>query len=814
MGIRNRIGWQQWLGRLQGSPIDLNLLAYDAPLAEINELEAGLTTLSDDGIQERARALRRRARTGEPLDALRVDLFALARESARRAIALRPFDEQVVAGLALDRGRIVEMQTGEGKTLAAVMPAALNALTGDGVHVLTFNDYLARRDAQWMGPIYRMLGLSVGFVQEGMNADERRRVYASDVTYVTAKEAGFDHLRDLLAMNAVDVVHRRFHFALVDEADSLLIDEARVPLVIAGHVGREMSAAPRLADVVASLSPGLHFDTDEYGRDVEFTEAGIEHVEQALACGSLHDERNIVLLTQLNCALHARVLLRRDVDYIVRDGRIQIVDEFTGRVVTDRHWPDGLQAALEAKEGLEQRPDGRILGSMTLQRFLRGYHRLCGMTGTAADAATELRTFYGVEVLVVPTHRPMIRVDHPDVVFTHREAKETAVVAEIRHAHESGRPVLVGTLTVEESERLAERLRPAGIVCEVLNAKNDEQEARIIARAGAFGAVTISTNMAGRGTDITLGGEDETSRERIAALGGLYVLGTNRHESRRVDLQLRGRAGRQGDPGESRFFLSLEDELLVRHGIQHLLRGRFVPRSPDQPIEDPVVRDEIARAQRIIEGQNFEIRKTLSGYSSVIEEQHRVLIERRQAVLHGDEVPGVWKNAAPERYAALVASSGENEVERAERAVTLFHIDRVWREHLAYCADLREGIHLVSLGGMDPLSRFTSDVMAAFRRVEEIIDKAVLETFPLVTVGAGGLDLGAAGIKGPSSTWTYLVNDDPFRNQILLKLIGPGGTTIAIYSSALLGPLFLLWGVVERLLRKGRGRRADPFRDS
>ncbi len=440
MGIRNRIGWQQWLGRLQGSPIDLDLLAYDVPLAEINELEAGLTALSDNDIQERAHALRRRARAGEPLDALRVALFALAREAARRTIGLRPFDEQIVAGLALDRGRIVEMQTGEGKTLAAVMPAALNALPGDGVHVLTFNDYLARRDAQWMGPVYRMLGLSAGFIQEGMTAEARRRAYTSDITYVTAKEAGFDHLRDLLATDAADVVHRGFRFALVDEADSLLIDEARVPLVIAGHVGREMSAAPRLAAVVAALSAGLHFDTDEYGRDVELTDAGIEHVERALECGGLHDERNIVLLTQLNCALHARVLLRRDVDYIVRDGRIQIVDEFTGRTVNDRHWPDGLQAALEAKEGLEQRPDGRILGSMTLQRFLRGYRRLCGMTGTAADAATELRAFYGVEVLVVPTHRPMIRTDRPDVVFTHRDAKESALVDEIGRAHESGRP--------------------------------------------------------------------------------------------------------------------------------------------------------------------------------------------------------------------------------------------------------------------------------------------------------------------------------------------------------------------------------------
>jgi preprotein translocase subunit SecA len=807
VGIRNRIGWQQWLGRLQGSPIDLNLLSYDAPLAEINELEATLTTLSDDGLEERARDLRRRAGAGEPLDALRVTLFALARECARRTVGLRPFDEQMVAALALDRGRIVEMQTGEGKTLAAVMPAALNALTGEGVHVLTFNDYLAQRDAHWMGPIYRMLGLSVGFVQHDMTADERRRAYAADISYVTAKEAGFDHLRDLLVVDAADVVHRGFHFALVDEADSLLVDEARVPLVIAGHVGREMSAAPRLAAVVASLSAGLHFDTDEYGRDVEFTDAGIEQVEQSLECGSLHDERNIMLLTQLNCALHARALLRRDVDYIVRDGRIQIVDEFTGRVVTDRHWPDGLQAALEAKERLEQRPDGRILGSMTIQRFVRGYRRLCGMTGTASDAATELRAFYDADVVVVPTHRPMIRVDHPDVVFTHREAKEAALVAEIGHAHQSGRPVLVGTLTVEESERLAERLRSAGIVCEVLNAKNDEQEARIVARAGTLGAVTISTNMAGRGTDIRLGGEDEAGRERVAALGGLYVIGTNRHESRRVDLQLRGRAGRQGDPGESRFFLSLEDDLLVRYGIQNLLHGRVAPGRRDQPIDDPVVSEEIARAQRIIEGQNFEIRKTLSRYSAVVEDQHRVLMERRQALLLGHEAPDVWKKAAPERYATLTASAGEKDIERAERTVTLFQIDRMWRDHLAFCADLREGIHLVSLGGMDPLSRFRADVMAAFRSSEETIDRAVLETLPLVTVGADGLDLGAAGIKGPSSTWTYLVNDDPFRNQILLKLIGPGGTTIAIYSAALLGPLFLLWGAVERYLRRRKLRQ-------
>jgi preprotein translocase subunit SecA len=811
VGIRNVVGWRQWLDRLQGSPVDLNLLSYDEPLAEIETLASAIAALSDEQIGSRARVIRDRARAGTALASLRAETFALVREAARRTIGLRPFDVQIVAGLALDRGRIVEMQTGEGKTLAAVMPAALNALTGDGAHVLTFNDYLARRDARWMGPIYRMVGLSVGFVQQGMSVDERRRAYQCDVTYVTGKEAGFDHLRDLLARDPRDVVHRRFHFALVDEADSILIDEARVPLVIAGHVGREESAAPRLATLVASLTKGVDFDTDEYGRDVEFTDAGIDRVERALSCGSLHDERNYVLLTQLNCALHARSLLRRDVDYIVKDGRIQIVDELTGRVVTDRHWPDGLQAAIEAKEGLELRPDGRILGSTTLQRFLRGYRRMCGMTGTASDAATELRATYGLEVLVLPTHRPMIRVDHPDVVLTSRAAKETALVAEISRAHASGRPVLVGTLTVDESERLAARLRAAGVSCDVLNAKNDEQEARIVARAGAPGAVTVSTNMAGRGTDIKLGGEDESARHQVAALGGLYVIGTNRHESRRVDLQLRGRAGRQGDPGESRFFLSLEDDLLVRYGIQNLLRGRFTPSSPERPIDNPIVGREIARAQRIIEGQNFEIRRTLARYAALVEDQHAVLMERRQAMLHGLDTPDVWKNRAPDRHAALAASVGGEAVERAEREVTLFHIDRTWREHLALCADLREGIHLVSLGGQDPLTRFTTDVIAAFRPIDDMIDDAILATLSQVSAGAGGIDLGAAGIKAPSSTWTYLVNDDPFRNQILTKLVGPGRTTIAIYSAALFGPLLLLWGLVDRLFRKASARRADPF---
>ena len=790
--------------RLQGSTVRLDLDRYQTQLAAINALESECRQLSDDELLARSRALHARSRGGEPRLALREPFFALVREASRRALGQRPFDEQIVAGLALDDGQVVEMLTGEGKTLTAVMPAALNALTDRGGHVLTFNDYLAGRDAEWMGPIYRLLGLSVGCVQQGMAAADRRAAYRADVTYVTAKEAGFDHLRDLLALEAADLVHRPFHFALVDEADSLMIDEARVPLVIAGSVDRDTSLAPRLAALVASLESGVHFDADEYGRDIELTEKGIEHVERALDCGGLHSAENIELLTALNCALHARALLRRDVDYIVRNGRIEIVDEFTGRVVSDRHWPDGLQAALEAKERLARRPDGRILGSMTLQRFLRGYPRLCGMTGTATSCAAELAQLYGLDVVVIPPHVPMVRIDRDDLVFTGREAKERAIVDAIQRAHATGRPVLVGTSTVTESESLAARLRVVGVSCEVLNAKNDAEEAAIVARAGEFGAVTISTNMAGRGTDIRLGGD------RVVAQGGLYVIGTNRHESRRVDLQLRGRAGRQGDPGESCFFVSLEDELLVRYGIHGLIPPRFFPEKSDAPIESPVVRREVARAQRIVEGQNFEIRRTLARYAAVVEEQHRQLMERRHAMLVGDTQPDIWETA-PERRDALVAAVGEAAVVTAERTVTLFCIDRAWRDHLAFCADVREGIHLVRLGGRDPLTQFTSQAIGAFSQIDDAIDEAVLAALPLVRIDGSALDLTATGLKGPSSTWTYLVNDDPFKSRIGALLTGPGGATVAMYSAAVMMPLLVAWGLVDSFFRRS-GRRSQPFK--
>ncbi|CAN5695842.1 hypothetical protein BH24ACI4_BH24ACI4_33740 [soil metagenome] len=432
------------------------------------------------------------------------------------------------------------------------------------------------------------------------------------------------------------------------------------------------------------------------------------------------------------------------------------------------------------------------------------------MTGTARDCAGELRDTYGLDVVVVPTNRPMLRADRPDVVFATREAKERAVVDEIRRVSRMGRPVLVGTLTVEESERLSERLRGCGVSCHVLNAKNPAAEAAIVANAGAPGAVTISTNMAGRGTDIRLGGDHQQDRERVAALGGLYVIGTNRHESQRIDLQLRGRAGRQGDPGESQLFVSLEDDLLVRYGIRGLLPPWLVTPVGDEPIENPVVRREIARAQRIIEGQNFDIRRTLSQYSAIVEEQHRVLLEWREALLLGRHTPDVWRRL-PERFRPLVESLGEEAVLRGERTVTLHHIDRAWCDHLVLCADLREGSHLARLGGQNPLQRFAQEAALGFSRIHDEIDDAVLASLDHVQVTSGELDLAGVGMKAPASTWTYMVNDDPFRHQIGALLTGPGGATIAIYSAAILMPLLMLWGLVDTFLRKRPGRRPSPF---
>jgi preprotein translocase subunit SecA len=753
---------QQAFHRLRGRHIEFDLKGYQKLLNRIDQLEDTFKSMKEGAIKDISQNLIARAKGGTHLSELLVEAFALVREAARRVLGLRLFDVQIIAGIVLHQGKLAEMQTGEGKTLVAVLPAYLNALTGQGVHVLTFSDYLAQRDANWMGPVYNYLGLTVGFVQEGMGIDERKKTYASDVTYATAKEAGFDFLRDHLCFEKDNVVHRSFHFVIVDEADANLIDEARVPLVIAGSTTTPDMDYGRMTDIVRGLDPNSDFDTDEYSRIVHLTESGLDRVESKLDCGNLHAPENLMLLTGINLALHAEVLLRRDIDYIIRYRKVELIDEFTGRVADKRRWPHGLQAAVEAKEELDIQPEGMIQGSITLIHLLQLYPRVCAMTATARHAAEEFKEFYDLDIVVIPPNRACIRIDHPDVVFTHKEAKDKALVAEIKDVHATGRPILVGTCSVGESERLAVDLQKADIECQVLNARNDEMEAKIVAEAGSLNAVTISTNMAGRGTDIRLGGVEGRDRQAVERLGGLYVIGTNRHDSRRIDNQLRGRAGRQGDPGSSRFFISLEDDLLLRYGIEELIPPEHRIARQDEPIDDPVIGREIARAQRIIEGQNFEIRRTLWNYSSVVEEQRKIIHRMRRDVLLSGISSNLLAQQASERFGKLRASVGEEVLRKVERHITLFHIDRCWADYLAQIDHVREGIHLFSAGGQNPLNEFHRIVADAFQALMRRINEEIVKTFNTAEITEEGIDMIREGLVRPTSTWTYLINDNPF----------------------------------------------------
>jgi preprotein translocase subunit SecA len=804
--------WGDRWRRLVGQPVAYDLGSYEGRLGRIHEARRALASLPDAGLTDRARALRVLARAGAPLGDLVPELFALVHECAQRTLGLTPYDEQLIAGLAMSEGKVAEMQTGEGKTLAAVAPVALFALGGAGAHVLTFNDYLARRDAGWMGPIYRLLGLEVAHVEQGMTLSERREAYGADVTYLTAKEAGFDFLRDNLCLETGELAQRPFHFALVDEADSILIDEARIPLVIASQDHAAAGpASGQIAELVKGLVRGEDFDTDDQARNIALTDRGARRLEEALGCGNLYETHNLELLADARNALHAQHLLKCDVDYIVRDGRVELVDDFTGRVAERRQWPDGLQAAIEAKERVELKAEGRILGSITMQHFVANYPYLCGMTATARPAAEELEAFYGLSVAVIPTHRPGRREDHADAVFTHQAAKRRAVVDEIVEVHASGQPVLVGTASVRESEELAAELSRAGVEARVLNAKNDAAEAAIVAEAGAPGAVTISTNMAGRGTDIRLGGPRETHRQKVCELGGLYVIGTNRHASLRVDQQLRGRSARQGDPGSTRFFVSLEDPLIETYGVRGLIPEDRLPAPRPEAIGDPLVAHEIARAQRIIEGASFDIRKRLWRYSRLIEDQRRAIHSWRRAVLtdegggeaeaseedDDDETEGaagVLEERAGERWAELVARLGAEECRRLERRLTLLAIDRVWSDHLALARRIRDNIHVVSFAGKEPLAEYTREVGQAFADLRDLVDDEMVARFQAVEVTEDGIDWGQAGLLGPTSTWTYLIHDDPFGQNAMLGFLNRRTTAMA--GAAFVAPLLVLWGLV------------------
>ena len=598
----------------------------------VSALEPEMEKLSDSALAAKTDEFRERLAGGETLEDILPEAFAVVREASKRTLEMRPFDVQIMGGIALHEGKIAEMKTGEGKTLAATMPVYLNALAGKGVHIVTVNDYLARRDADWMGEVYQFLGLRVGLIQESMGFEERKVAYASDLTYGTNAQFGFDYLRDNIATSTDQLVQRELNYAIVDEVDSILIDEARTPLIISGMPESAADVYYRFAAIIPRLREGEDYEVDEKKRQVAPTESGVEKVEKALGVENLYDDVNTNLVNHLNQALRAHTLFKKDVEYIVRDGQVFIVDEFTGRVLEGRRYSEGLHQAIEAKEGVAIREENQTVATITIQNFFRQYEKLAGMTGTAATEADEFMHIYKMEVVSIPTHKPMVRDDMDDLVYKSKKGKYNAVVEDIVERNRDGQPVLVGTVSVDVSEHLSALLKRRGIRHNVLNAKHHEREAEIIVEAGERGAVTIATNMAGRGTDIKLG-------PGVPDVGGLYVLGTERHESRRIDNQLRGRSGRQGDPGESRFYLSFEDDLLRLFGGQRM-QGVIerIGLEEDVPIEAGMISNSVRRAQEQVESRNFQIRKRILEYDDVLNKQREVIYAIRRDILMGEDV--------------------------------------------------------------------------------------------------------------------------------------------------------------------------------
>jgi len=730
--------------RLLQKPGTIELAPFQQLLPQVEAHEQRLRGLSDGELTAVAQAARDDA-----------EICACCREAAWRALGERPYDVQVLGTLAMLSGLIAEMATGEGKTLCGALAAAGHALRGRPVHVMSVNDYLARRDAEWMRPVYDLLGVTVGWIGQASTAAERRRVYAAQVTYAAVSEFGFDVLRDRLVTDTADLVAGDPVVVLIDEADSVLIDEARVPLVLAGaaetaNIDREM------ARIAAGLRPGQHYEIDEDGRNVSLTSAGAGAAEHALGGIDLYTAEHTGELTRLNVALHAHALLQRDVDYIIRDNAVQLINESRGRVTRRQRWPDGLHAAVEAKEGLAASESGEILDTVTIQSLVRRYQTICGMTGTAAAAGEQFREFYGLEIAVIPPNRPCVRADEPDRLYPTLNAKEKAIVGQVAAAHATGRPVLIGTLDVAGSEQLAGQLGRAGLRCTVLNARNDAQEAAIVAEAGAYGAITVSTQMAGRGTDIRLGGSSG-DRVQIAGLGGLYVIGTSRHASSRLDHQLRGRAGRQGDPGGSVFFASMEDELILQYAPDEV-RG---------PVADSRAPWVLGHAQRVAEGVNLEIHRNTWQYNKLVEDQRRIVLGHRERVLRSDDALSALAQRCPERLAELSPGVDRRVLVSAARQVVLFHLDRAWAQHLAFLADLREGIHLRALArGTAPLNEFNREAILAFGPLLDEVAAQSVETFRIAEITADGVDLDAIGLKRPTATWTYLVHENPFGTDI------------------------------------------------
>ena len=823
------------LTRVFGSRNERLLKQLQRSVGKINALEPEMEKLSDDELKAKTPEFQKRIADGESLDKILPEAFAVCREASRRVLGMRHYDVQLIGGMVLHLGKIAEMRTGEGKTLVATLPVYLNALEGKGVHVVTVNDYLARRDSAWMGRLYNWLGLSVGVVYPGMPHSDKHSAYAADITYGTNNEFGFDYLRDNMAMAKEDRFQRGLHYAIVDEVDSILIDEARTPLIISGPADESPELYLRVNQIVPKLVKQESeegegdFWVDEKGKQVHLSEAGMEHAEALLLEGgilkdeedSLYGANNLTVVHHLNAALRAHAIYQRDVDYIVRDGEVVIVDEFTGRTLPGRRWSDGLHQAVEAKEGVPVQRENQTLASITFQNLFRMYKKLSGMTGTADTEAYEFQSIYGLEVIVIPTHRPTVRKDSPDQVFLNRKGKFNAVLADIQDCYQRGQPVLVGTTSIETSEMLSEFLTKSGVPHEVLNAKQHEREAHIVAQAGRSGAVTIATNMAGRGTDIVLGGsleveleqlpEDATDADRqrvkaewqqrheaVKAAGGLHIIGTERHESRRIDNQLRGRSGRQGDPGSSRFYLSLEDNLMRIFASDWVQKAmKLIGMKEDDVIEDRLVSRQIEKAQRKVEAHNFDIRKNLLDFDDVNNDQRKVIYSQRDELLEADSVKdnidgirgdvvaetvgrfvppnsvddqwdlaGLERELGEEMALALPVTAWPKEAEELdaeaieqrvqdamnrhfeeketviggetmralEKHIMLTVLDKNWKEHLARMDYLRQGIHLRGYAQKQPKQEYKKEAFELFSDMLERVKREVVTLLARVRI--------------------------------------------------------------------------------
>ncbi|MGD8261866.1 MAG: preprotein translocase subunit SecA [Desulfobacterales bacterium] len=771
-----------FLTKVFGSKNERELKRLQPILEQISALEPGMQAKTDEELKAQTALFKQRVDQGESLDDVLPEAFAVVREASVRTLSMRHFDVQLVGGIVLHQGKIAEMKTGEGKTLAATLPAYLNALSGKGVHIITVNDYLAKRDTEWMGNIYNFLGLSVGTILHGLDDTERKDAYRSDITYGTNNEFGFDYLRDNMKFDRDSLVQGHLNFAIVDEVDSILIDEARTPLIISGPAEKSTDLYYQVNSLIPRLKKDNHFTIDEKARTAVLTEDGVAFCENLLQVDNLYDPKYIELLHHINQALKAHTLFKRDVDYIVKDGEVIIVDEFTGRLMPGRRYSEGLHQALEAKEGVKIENENQTLATITFQNYFRMYDKLSGMTGTADTEATEFKKIYDLDVMVIPTNMPMVRRDYPDVIYKTRKEKFEAVLDEIIDLHTKGQPVLVGTISIDVSENLSKKLKKRGIKHSVLNAKNHEKEAEIIAQAGQKGSVTISTNMAGRGTDIVLG-------EGVTDLDGLHILGTERHESRRIDNQLRGRSGRQGDPGSSRFFLALEDDLLRIFGGERITGiMEKLGMQEGEPIEHNMISRAIENAQSRVEGHNFEIRKQLLEYDDVMNQQREVIYRQRREALAGkslknsilemirekaEETADVFAGEKPHPedwdlkglndavykqfnfrlnsldpqaldglnrdglaeliyeetyriYQKREAAIGADEFRELERVVVLQTVDNLWKDHLLSMDHLKEGIGLRGYAQQNPLIVYKKEGYEMFQDMIQRIQEETL----------------------------------------------------------------------------------------